>query len=150
MNERLLLFLLCGVLAGCDVVSNAQWVKTIPGAYVGSRSGFVEVVDLRPDGSFRHEITIDGKPLVSESGKWSYDAEENAVFVEPITSNWDQKNHNLTTNRVQRTRDVLFVMRHGTVADKISPSGENGLPVTEEQRSVTSDHAGCASAGIVS
>lgn len=106
------------------VFQGAQWVKTIPGAYVGSRSGFVELVDLRPDGSFRHEITIDGKPLVSGSGKWSYDVEESAVFVEPFTSNWDQKNHNLTTNLVQRTQDVLFVMRHGTAADKISPSVE--------------------------
>lgn len=125
MNTRRILIMICGTLAGCsDTVTDAQWTKTVPGVYEGSQSGFVERVYLRPDGSFRHDVSVDGKSLITESGKWSFDVKSGTVNVEPFTSIWDDKSRNLTTNVVPWTVGALFVMRYGHAAERISPAVE--------------------------
>ncbi len=123
---RWFLLMVCVVLAGCsDTVTDAQWAKTLPGVYEGATSGFVERVEFRPDGSFRHEVSVHGKPLVAESGKWSYyvkDVKSGAVEVEPFTSVWDYNSRKLTTNVIPWTVGALFVMRYGYAVERISPS----------------------------
>lgn len=125
MNTRWFLITLCGALGGCsNAVTDAEWAKTVPGVYEGSQSGFVERVDLRPDGSFRHDVSVEGKPLIAESGKWSFDVKRGTVDVQPFTSIWDDKGRKLTTNVVPWTVGALFVMRDGRAAERISPAVE--------------------------
>ena len=122
MNTRVNLAVLCAALAGCDRVTDAQWAKTVPGSYATSQTGFTEQVDLRIDGSFRHDASFDGRALVSESGKWSFEVKSGIVTLEPFTSIWDSKNRKLTTNFVHQAVGALGVMRYGEKAEKISPT----------------------------
>jgi hypothetical protein len=120
MNTRWIVLTFCGVLVGCDAASNAEWAKTVPGIYKGSQSGFVERVDLRPDGSFRHEVSVNGRSLVAESGRWALDVERGAVNVAPFTSVWDDASRKLTTHVIYWNVGVLWVKRHGHAAERIS------------------------------
>jgi hypothetical protein len=123
MNTGWLLIVICGALVGCsDAVTDAQWAKTVPGAYEVSQSGFIEHIDLKPDGSFRHDVSFDGVSLVAESGKWSFDVTSGAVSAEPFTSIWDDKSRKLTTNVVHWSVGALSVMRYGQAAERISPA----------------------------
>ena len=121
MDARSMLIVFCGALAGCsDAVTDAQWAKTVPGVYEGSQFGFVERVDLKTDGSFQHNVSVGGKSLISESGKWTFDVERGMVSVGPFTSFWDAKSRRLTTNIVSSGADELSVMRYGKAAERIS------------------------------
>ena len=141
MRMHGILLLLCVALAGCsDTVTDAQWAKTLPGVYEGAQSGFVERVEFRLDGSFRHEVTVYGKPLVAESGKWSFyvkDVKRGAVEVEPFTSAWDYSSHTLTTNVIFHPVEDLFVMRYGQAVERISPSVQFKYQLIRKQSNST-------------
>jgi len=128
-------FLCCTVLAGCDAVTNVEWAKTVPGIYEGAESGFKERVDLRSDGSFQHTVSYDGKQLVGEAGKWSFDVHSGAVRVGPFTAVWDQESRKLTTNVTAWTTGALFVMRYGHAAERISPSADFSYQLRKQTNS---------------
>lgn len=122
MNLRCLFITLCAALTGCpDAVTDAQWAKTVPGIYDGSQSGVRKTVDLRPDGSFPHNASIEGKSLVAESGKGSYNVASGMVSLEPFTSFWDTKSNKLTMNGIPWSVGALGVLRYGHAAERISP-----------------------------
>src|SRR5256885_8775363 len=116
----LVILLLC---AGCSQTgSTPQWQKSIPGLYQGDQAGFRELIDLRPDGMFRHEVFIEEKSVLAESGKWSYEAASGAILVEPFTSFFDERARTTTRKGKERTEDVLLPLREGSIVKRISPS----------------------------
>jgi hypothetical protein len=47
--------------------------SAVKGKYTGFYGGGEEVIDLKGDGTFTQRFSIDGKELVSNTGKWSID-----------------------------------------------------------------------------
>src|SRR5215207_1722281 len=77
------------ILCGCDDVPDAVWQKSIPGTYQGEQPGFRETLELNLGGTFRHQVLLDERPSLSETGKWAFDVRSGAIHLEPFTSFWN-------------------------------------------------------------
>lgn len=143
---------LTGVLAvaGCsENGATVRWETTVPGVYEGSESGFRETVDFRTNGEFRHEVFIDERSVLAESGKWSFDNETGAVSVEPFTSFFDRFSRKTVRLGVKHTSDALFVMRYGSAANTISPSVDFEFCLIRKKATVPNEQEGRQTSGSV-
>jgi hypothetical protein len=129
----LMLSLSAGMLSltGCSKgVSDKQWASTVPGVYHGLQRNFREVLDVKPDGTFHHEVFIDNSSVHSEAGTWSYDVRSGMLQVKPFTSFYDRQSRRMTTG-VSAVADMLGVLRYGKAASKITQSIEGDYNLTK-------------------
>ena len=101
---------------------SAKWLATLPGRYEGVEKGFHESVELKSNGTFEHEVVVNGNTKLSESGTWLYDQRRHGILVTPFTSFFDQATRKVTQNGSKNTQDVLFTLVYGKKAQRLSPS----------------------------
>ncbi len=108
------------LLLGCDDASDAKWVKTIPGYYVGEANGMKEVIFINTNGLFHHEFYFLQQKMIDETGQWKFDVNAGMIQVSPFTSFYDADLARITTNGAARVSDEIAVYRYGTSAQKLS------------------------------
>jgi hypothetical protein len=109
-------------MLSCDSATEANWIKTLPGRYIGTEKNIREIMILNSDGGFQHLVYLDQAKLLDESGKWKYDIESGMLQVAPFTAFYNVDSAKLMTSGVVRVSDEFAVYRYGKVATKISQS----------------------------
>lgn len=83
--RAVLIFASLQMFTGCSPNLPSGWQKDVPGIYEGSHSGFREVVEFKPDGTFRHEVWNDAQSIHAASGKWSVVSNQAKLLLQPFT-----------------------------------------------------------------
>lgn len=73
------------MFTGCSPSLPSDWQKDIPGIYEGIHSGFREIIEFKPDGTFRHEVWKEDRSIHAESGKWSVVSNQAKFVLQPFT-----------------------------------------------------------------
>ncbi len=73
-----ILIAFCLLLAGCSVNSD----EAVLGAYKYDDGGLIHVIDLLPDGSYRHLICSDGIEAASHEGTWRFQRRDEGARIE--------------------------------------------------------------------
>lgn len=114
----------------CGNSSASAWQAAVPGEYRGSAAGFTETIRLRSNGTFEHEVLIDGKPPLKESGTWTVDNGGSALRVEGFSRFFDPATHKLTKEPQRLAVDVLFPSPQGNKVNQISTDVHFGYYLT--------------------
>jgi hypothetical protein len=97
MNSKYFVSLICLLLSGCYQTLPPNWSKDLPGLYEGKQSGFREVIDFKPDGTFYHEVFLNESSLAVESGTWAIPQNQFLVELKPFKQFYDPINNAFST-----------------------------------------------------
>src|SRR5436309_1403795 len=100
-QSTLMALVLAAATASCGSSGNANWQTSIPGEYLGTAPGFREVIRLKADRSFEHEVTVRGKEAVRETGTWRLDSSGTSILIEGFTSFFDHTAQKLSDHGQQ-------------------------------------------------
>lgn len=134
--EAGLLILGVFLLAGCDAYHSlpANWHQNLPGIYEGISPSFRETVELKSDGTFQHEVSLAGRAVVRESGKWStapgryvVDLDRFTQFYDPVTKKFSETGKEFTSYELRPLPD-------GKTFSKISASVDFDYTLARKKR----------------
>jgi len=88
--------------------------------YEGGKLSFREVVELRPDGTFNHELFDGVRSIYSESGRWSIPPGRYEIRVDSFTEFYDRLARNFAAQAKKYVAYQFFPLPEGKTFRKIS------------------------------
>jgi hypothetical protein len=120
--SALLVLSIVAPLSGCYQTLPATWGKDVPGLYEGRHSGFREVLELRSDGSFHHELFKGDQSIFAESGKWTAPPGEFIIKLDAFTQFYDPVAQKFSSEGRSFVAYQFGPLRDGKSFTKISAS----------------------------